>query len=153
MLTQEQLAEFNRLDQLIQEWVKKFGLDFYPQEFDVIPSEKMAELMAYFLPADFGHWSRGRDFEIVKTAWRLNRSNLPMEVVYNTTPPEAIFAPPIRLSLWSLLWPTSTAITISSKTTSGSLKAGRISLDSWLTRPGDSKSMKTNTERRRWSKP
>lgn len=86
MLTPEQLTELNRFDSLIQEWAKKFGLDFYSQEFDVIPSEKMAELMAYFLPADFSHWSRGRDFEIVKTAWRLNRSNLPMEVVYNTNP-------------------------------------------------------------------
>ncbi len=84
MLTPEQLTELNRFDSLIQEWAKKFNLDFYPQEFDVITSEKMAELMAYFLPADFSHWSRGRDFEIVKTAWRLNRSGLPMEVVYNT---------------------------------------------------------------------
>ena len=87
MLTPEQIEELNRFDRLIQDWAKKFGLDCYPQEFDIIDSEKMAELMTSGnLPTTFNHWSYGRDFEAIKTAWRLNRANLPMEVVYNANP-------------------------------------------------------------------
>lgn len=87
MLTPQQIEELNRFDRLIQDWAKKFGLDCYPQEFDIIDSEKMAELMTSgSLPITFNHWSYGRDFETVKTSWRLNRFNLPMETVYNANP-------------------------------------------------------------------
>ena len=38
-----------------------------PQEFDVVPAEKMLEIMAYRLPVNYSHWSFGRDYEIERT--------------------------------------------------------------------------------------
>lgn len=63
MIDDNQLKELNDLDKIIQKMAKKFGLDCYPQEFDIIPAEKMAEIMAYGFPISYHHWSGGRDYE------------------------------------------------------------------------------------------
>lgn len=89
MIDDNQLKELNDLDKIIQKMAKKFGLDCYPQEFDIIPAEKMAEIMAYGFPISYHHWSGGRDYEREKTLWRYNRTVLPYEVVFNTNPSRA----------------------------------------------------------------
>lgn len=86
IITKEQVEDLNRIDKLIQKYAKKFGLDFYPQEFDIISSEKMAEIIAYSFPVTYHHWSGGRDYEREKTLWRYDRQKLPYEVVFNTDP-------------------------------------------------------------------
>lgn len=86
MITEKQIQELNRLDKIIQKIAKKFKLDFYPQEFDIISSEKMIEILSYFFPITYHHWSGGRDYERAKTLWRYDRENLPYEVVFNTNP-------------------------------------------------------------------
>lgn len=81
----KRLAEF---DELMQGIVRDFGLDFFPQEFDVIPAQKMLEIMAYHFPVNFSHWSFGRDYEREKTLYE-HGAGIPYEVVLNSNPSRA----------------------------------------------------------------
>ena len=42
----------------------EMGLEWLPQEFDIISAEKMFEIMAYDFPTNYSHWSFGRDYEM-----------------------------------------------------------------------------------------
>ncbi len=74
----------NRIQQLIQE----FGLDCFPQEFDVIPAQKMLEIMSYHLPVNYSHWSFGREYEKNRTQYEM-MGGIPYEVVLNSNPSRA----------------------------------------------------------------
>lgn len=82
------LNKLNEADQLIQQIVADFGLDPMPQEFDVVPAQKMLEIMAYRLPVNYSHWSFGRDYEIERTKYEHGYS-VPYEVVFNSDPARA----------------------------------------------------------------
>jgi stage V sporulation protein R len=82
------LARLNDADILIRDIASEFGLTFLPQEFDVVPAQKMLEIMAYRLPVNFSHWSFGRDYEIERT--KLDHGYaVPYEVVFNSDPARA----------------------------------------------------------------
>lgn len=81
----ERLADF---DQKVQEIAREFGLDFFPQEFDEIPDQKMLEILAYRFPVNFSHWSFGRDYEREKTKYEYG-FGIPYEVVLNSNPSRA----------------------------------------------------------------
>jgi stage V sporulation protein R len=83
-----ELKRLHNLDEKIQEIARKFGLDFFPQEFDVISAQKMLEIMAYRFPVNFSHWSFGRDYEIEKTKYE-HGFGIPYEVVLNSDPSRA----------------------------------------------------------------
>jgi len=77
-----------QFDEKIQHIAREFGLDFFPQEFDVIPSQKMLEIMAYRFPVNFSHWSFGRDYEREKTKYEYG-FGIPYEVILNSNPARA----------------------------------------------------------------
>ncbi|MEW6444130.1 MAG: SpoVR family protein [bacterium] len=83
-----ELLRLTELDERVQEIAREFGLDFFPQEFDVIPAQKMLEIMAYRLPVNFSHWSFGRDYEMEKTRYE-HGFGIPYEVVLNSDPSRA----------------------------------------------------------------
>ncbi len=58
------------------------------QEFDVVPAQKMLEILAYRLPVNYSHWSFGRDYEIERTKYEHGYS-VPYEVVFNSDPARA----------------------------------------------------------------
>ena len=82
------LKKLNEADRLIREIGTEFGLDFLPQEFDVVPAQKMLEILAYRLPVNFSHWSFGRDYEMERTKYEHGYS-IPYEVVFNSDPARA----------------------------------------------------------------
>ncbi len=82
------LERLVRADEKIQEVAAEFGLDFFPQEFDVIPAQKMLEIMAYRLPVNFSHWSFGREYEMERTRYE-HGFGVPYEVVLNSNPSRA----------------------------------------------------------------
>lgn len=82
------LARLNEADKIIQDIAHDFGLDFMPQEFDVVPAQKMLEIMAYRLPVNFSHWSFGRDYESERTKYE-HGYGVPYEVVFNSNPSRA----------------------------------------------------------------
>ena len=77
-----------KADNKIQKIVEEFGLDCYPQEFDVIPAQKMLEIMSYHLPVNYSHWSFGREYEKHRTQYEYT-SGIPYEVVLNSNPSRA----------------------------------------------------------------
>lgn len=84
-------AELERLswfDEKIREIAVDFGLDFYPQEFDIVPAQKMLEILAYRFPVNFSHWSFGRDYEEARTRYN-HGLGIPYEVVLNSDPSRA----------------------------------------------------------------
>ena len=82
------LERISKFDEKIREIAKNFGLDFFPQEFDAIPAQKMLEIMAYRFPVNFSHWSFGRDYERERTKYE-HGFGLPYEVVLNSNPSRA----------------------------------------------------------------
>lgn len=80
----EDLQHWNR--QII-ELVEKFGLDPYPQEFEICDHEEMLSYMVYSgMPSHYPHWSYGKSFEKLKTLYDYGLSGLPYEMVINSNP-------------------------------------------------------------------
>ena len=74
-------------DDAIRERVQEFGLDCYPQEFEVCDHGQMLGYMAYHgMPAHYPHWSYGKSFEKTKTMYDHGVTGLPYELVINTDP-------------------------------------------------------------------
>lgn len=88
MIMDRELKRLCEFDEKIQGIAREFGLDFFPQEFDVIPARKMLEILAYRFPVNFSHWSFGRDFEREKTKYDYG-FGIPYEVVLNSNPSRA----------------------------------------------------------------
>jgi stage V sporulation protein R len=83
-----ELKRLTQFDEKIQEIAREFGLEFFPQEFDVIPAQKMLEILAYRFPVNISHWSFGRDYEREKTKYEYG-FGIPYEVVLNSNPSRA----------------------------------------------------------------
>ncbi len=67
--------------------VENFGLDPYPQEFEICDYQQMLSYMVYSgMPAHYPHWSYGKAFEKLKTLYDYGLSGLPYEMVINSNP-------------------------------------------------------------------
>jgi stage V sporulation protein R len=74
-------------DDKILEFVKLYGLNCYPQEFEVCDHNEMIGYMAYSgMPSRYSHWSYGKSFEKQKTMYDYGASGLPYEMVINSNP-------------------------------------------------------------------
>ena len=74
-------------DDAIRDRVAEFGLECYPQEFEVCDHNQMLGFMAYHgMPAHYPHWSFGKAFEKQKTLYSHGASGLPYEMVINASP-------------------------------------------------------------------
>lgn len=76
------LKKLAALEEKISRIATEFGLTFPPIDFEVIPSQKMIEIMAYHFPINFSHWSFGREFEAERTKYDHGFS-VPYEVVFD----------------------------------------------------------------------
>lgn len=81
------LNDLEMWNEKIEKIVNKFGLDCYPQEFDVIGYNEMLSYEAYVgMPSRYPHWSYGKAYEKNKTLYSLNMTGLPYEMVINSDP-------------------------------------------------------------------
>lgn len=82
--TVEELMKYN---ERIEEIAQSMGLDYYPQEFEIISFEDMLCYEAYVgMPSHYSHWSYGKSYDRLKTAYKYNLSGLPYEMVINSDP-------------------------------------------------------------------
>lgn len=82
--TIEDLEEWN--DRILAA-VHRFGLEPYPQEFQICDHEDMLSYMVYSgMPSHYPHWSYGKSFEKQKTLYEYGVSGLPYEMVINSNP-------------------------------------------------------------------
>ena len=81
------LRDLEYWDERIREKVAEFGLDCFPQEFEICDQEAMLGYMAYHgMPAHYPHWSYGKAFEQIKTMYDYGVQGLPYEMVINSDP-------------------------------------------------------------------
>jgi len=82
--TMEELKAWN--DRIVAQ-VEKFGLDTYPQEFEICDHEQMLSYTVYSgMPSHYPHWSYGKGYEKLKTLYDYGVSGLPYEMVINSDP-------------------------------------------------------------------
>ena len=81
------VEDLERCNKKIENTVKEYGLDFYPQEFEMIGFNDMIGYEAYVgMPSRYPHWSFGKSYEKNKMLYSLNLTGLPYEMVINSDP-------------------------------------------------------------------
>jgi len=74
-------------DKRIREKAAEFGLDWFPQEFEICDHNGMIGYMAYSgMPSHYPHWSFGKAYEKLKTLYDYGVNGLPYEMVINSKP-------------------------------------------------------------------
>ena len=87
MATAYDIDDLENWNERIVELVEKFGLDPFPQEFEVCDHDDMLSYMVYSgMPSHYPHWSYGKGFEKLKTLYEYGVSGLPYEMVINSSP-------------------------------------------------------------------
>ena len=81
------LKDLEAYNEQIEGIAKEIGLDYYPQEFEIISFEDMLCYEAYVgMPSHYSHWSYGKTYDRLKTAYKYNLTGLPYEMVINSDP-------------------------------------------------------------------
>src|SRR3970040_1125629 len=81
------IDELQTWNERIQALARDFGLDPYPQEFEICDHEQMLAYMVYSgMPSHYPHWSYGKSYEKLKTLYDYGVSGLPYEMVINSNP-------------------------------------------------------------------
>jgi len=81
------LKDLEAWNERIEVIVKNIGLDFYPQEFEIIGYKDMLSYEAYIgMPSRYPHWSFGKSYEKNSTVYKYNLTGLPYEMVINSDP-------------------------------------------------------------------
>lgn len=79
------ISDLEYWDEKIREKLDEFGLDCFPQIFEVCDEEQMLGYMSYHgMPAHYPHWSYGKAYERLKTMHRYGVTGLPYEMVINS---------------------------------------------------------------------
>jgi len=82
-----ELSELVEWDARIRDKVAEFGLDCFPQEFELCDHTGMLGYMAYSgMPSHYPHWSYGKAYEKLKTLYDHGVGGLPYEMVINSNP-------------------------------------------------------------------
>ena len=82
-----EISELIEWDDKIKELVSYFGLNCYPQEFEICDHFEMLGYMAYSgMPSRYQHWSFGKSYEREKTMYDYGVGGLPYEMVINSNP-------------------------------------------------------------------
>ncbi len=86
-LAEYTMADLEYYNRIIEEAAAHFGLDYYPQEFEICNYEDMLSYEAYSgMPSRYPHWSFGKAWERKRTFYRYNLTGLPYEMVINANP-------------------------------------------------------------------
>jgi len=81
------LKDLENWNQKIEAIVNELGLDYYPQEFEIIGYKDMLAYESYVgMPSRYPHWSFGKSYEKNSTFYKYNLSGLPYEMVINSNP-------------------------------------------------------------------
>ena len=77
-----EVSELVEWDKRIREKAAEFGLDWFPQEFEICDHNGMLGYMAYSgMPSHYPHWSFGKAYEKLKTLYDYGVNGLPYEMV------------------------------------------------------------------------
>lgn len=81
------IEELEAWDAKIREIAADFGLDPFPQVFELCDYNQMIAYMAYSgMPSRYPHWSFGKQYEKQRTMYDYGIAGLPYEMVINSNP-------------------------------------------------------------------
>ena len=64
------LNDLKKWNEVIEDKARELGLNFYPQEFEIIGYNDMISYEAYVgMPSRYPHWSFGKSYEKTKTLY------------------------------------------------------------------------------------
>lgn len=87
MVLDYNLKDLEDWNEKIEVIAKNVGLNFYPQEFEIIGYKDMLAYESYLgMPSRYPHWSFGKSYEKNSTVYKYNLSGLPYEMVINSDP-------------------------------------------------------------------
>jgi stage V sporulation protein R len=87
MPTRYTVKELRYWSRKIEKLASSFGLDFYPQEFEVVNYKTMMAAQAYSgMPSIYPHHSFGKSFELLMFLYSHRLTYLPYELVINSDP-------------------------------------------------------------------
>ena len=76
-----------RYHEVIRAAAKRFGLDTYPNQLEVITAEQMMDAYASVgMPVNYRHWSYGKEFIATEKNYRRGHMGLAYEIVINSNP-------------------------------------------------------------------
>jgi spore cortex formation protein SpoVR/YcgB (stage V sporulation) len=81
-------AKLESITKIIEDLaVEKYGLDFYPNQIEVVSSEQMLDAYASVgMPINYHHWSFGKSFISNQKLYQEGRQGLAYEMVINSNP-------------------------------------------------------------------
>jgi stage V sporulation protein R len=72
---------------VIKQTARRFGLDTYPNQLEVITAEQMMDAYASVgMPVNYRHWSYGKEFISTEKNYRRGHMGLAYEIVINSNP-------------------------------------------------------------------
>lgn len=75
------------LDNACAAHAKRYGIDYFPNQIEVITSEQMLDAYsAVGLPVNYHHWSFGKDFLASERSYKAGQQGLAYEIVINSDP-------------------------------------------------------------------
>ena len=81
------LSSLDSYSRKIEKIAASLGLNWYPQEFELIDPRTMMATQTYLgMPTFYPHWSFGKQYEITSTLYRHGLTYLPYELVINSNP-------------------------------------------------------------------
>jgi stage V sporulation protein R len=94
------------IEQTCAQHAKRYGLDTFPNQMEVITSEQMLDAyVSSGLPVNYGHWSFGKHFLIENAKYRSGANALAYEIVINTNPCIAFLMEDNSLAMQALVIP------------------------------------------------
>lgn len=77
----------DRYELAIRAAARRFGLDTYPNQLEIISSEQMMDAYASVgMPVNYRHWSYGKEFIATEKNYRRGHMGLAYEIVINSNP-------------------------------------------------------------------
>jgi stage V sporulation protein R len=82
--TFELVEEYHRV---IRQTARRFGLDTYPNQLEIITAEQMMDAYASVgMPVNYRHWSYGKEFIATEKNYKRGHMGLAYEIVINSNP-------------------------------------------------------------------
>lgn len=85
-MTSNELKRLSKLENKINKIATDMGFDYLPIEYDIVPNEKMFEILAYGAPTQISNWKFGRNYERQRTIFENVSTHLPYECIIFENP-------------------------------------------------------------------
>lgn len=102
-MTPKELDRLVHIEKRVREIAEEYGLIATDIIFEIVPAQRVLEGMSYMFPANFSHWTFGRDYEKNRTRYEHTGGGIPYEQVWNFEVPRAFLVETNPLALNAMI--------------------------------------------------